>query len=283
MSSYRELLREGQNRLKEAGIADAATDAWYLLAHVTGRDRNWYYFHMNETVAEKTESVYKALVARRAAHEPLQYLTGRAYFMGLELLVNEQVLIPRQDTELLAEEALKRLGDHDRVLDLCTGSGCILLSLCAFCDTVIGTGSDCSAAALAVAKENSRRLSLPACWIESNLFEQIQGKYDMIIANPPYISTREIPYLMEEVRLHEPLLALDGGIDGLDFYRRIVREAPSYLTDTGWLLLEIGMEEAASVSSLMRQAGFGGICVCRDLAGLDRVVIGRKGQEETDV
>ena len=205
--------------------------------------------------------------------------------MGLTFLVNEDVLIPRQDTEILAETVLDILSrdeklyrsekGHIRLLDMCTGSGCILLSILHYAKCEVeGVGSDVSVQALAVAKQNAKSLEIPAEFIESDLFENITGRFSMILSNPPYIRSSEIAELQDEVRLYDPIEALDGRADGLYFYRRIIAESPAYLEDGGYLLFEIGHDQAEDVTALMRQAGYGQIRVKKDLAGLDRVVCG---------
>ncbi len=319
--TLRELLRSGEEYLAQHGVADAQVDAWLLLEHVTGLSRAQYLARAaepleavcgtlreeerpgiagadnrrdSEMCLQQQESAgkldfvedivqqYRELMECRGRRIPLQHLTGEQEFMGLPFLVNEHVLIPRQDTETLVEEALARLQPGMRVLDLCTGSGCIAVSL-----AKLGAGyvarkefspvdaSDISPEALAVARENARRLGAQVRFIESDLFAGVEEKYNMIVSNPPYIRTAVIDGLAEEVRLHEPRQALDGSEDGLHFYREIVRQSPAYLTEGGWLLLEIGFDQAEAVSGLMADEGFEEIEVIRDLAGHDRVVVGR--------
>jgi release factor glutamine methyltransferase len=208
--------------------------------------------------------------------------------MGHEFYVDEHVLIPSQDTEVLVEEALKRMEglNEPEILDMCTGSGCILLSLLAEKPDSTGTGADISEAALQVARRNANRLGLEdrAEFVESDLFlaeyfmercGKDTGKYDILISNPPYIPTEEIGELMEEVRLHDPVLALDGRADGLYFYRKITECAGTYLNPGGWLLYEIGCSQGADVAFLLEQAGFTAVRIVKDLAGLDRVVLGQ--------
>lgn len=289
MKTLEELLKEGGRILQTADIGEARLDAWLLLEYITGKSRAYYYAHSEETVGSGIESAYLALCRERASHVPLQHLTHRAYFMGHEFYVDERVLVPRQDTEILAEEALRILKDqrNPRILDMCTGSGCILLSLLAGIPEAVGTGADVSGQALEVAKLNAGRLKLDgrADFVESDLFSgeyfqqnsrKEQPVYDMLISNPPYIPTMEIQGLMEEVRLHDPVLALDGKEDGLYFYRRITRECGGYLKKGGWLLYETGCTQGNAVADILRQSGFCHIKIVQDLAGLDRVVLGQK-------
>ena len=271
---YRELLKEGMEELKKAGITDAQIDAEYLLEYVSGMNRASYLMCMMEQAPEDVTERYRKFIKMRATHEPLQYITGEQEFMGLSFAVSPEVLIPRQDTESLVEETLSVLKDGDLILDMCTGSGCILLSLLKYSNDCEGTGCDISEKALKVAEENAEMLSLNASFVQSNLFENISGKYEFIVSNPPYIPTGVIPTLMEEVRDHEPVSALDGREDGLYFYREIVEKAGEYLYPGGMLFFEIGYDQAEKVSSLMRKAGYQEVTVCKDLAGLDRVVYG---------
>ena len=185
------------------------------------------------------------------------------------------MLIPRQDTEILVEEAMRYLHDGMRILDLCTGSGCILLSLLHYSNDCEGTGVDISKEALQVAALNAELLGIKADFLKSDLYEKVTGKFDLLVSNPPYIERKVIPTLMEEVREYDPYIALDGGEDGLDFYRRIIGGAQDYLKRGGQILMEIGSGQAQAVSELLREAGFKEIDVCRDFAGLDRVVSGR--------
>lgn len=274
------IYREGIRKLQEAGVPDAKLDAWYLLEYVTGVSRACYLGHPDQEMDEEQEERYQELIARRQQRIPLQHLTGEQYFMGYPFLVNEHVLIPRQDTEILVEEAAGYLKPGMRFLDVCTGSGCILLSLLKLFPEVSGTGCDISDQALEVAKENARRLAVQnVCIIQSDLFSEITERYDMIVSNPPYIPTEEIAKLQEEVRLFDPMIALDGKEDGLYFYRKIIKESTEYLRPGGRLLFEIGQDQGKAVTGLMEEAGYSQITVKKDLAGLDRVVMGMYNKE----
>lgn len=279
--SYSGVYREGMERLAGAGIEEAALDARLLLEYVCGTDRNTLLAHGEREVPEKEYERYNALISKRAEHVPLQHLTGEQEFMGLTFMINEKVLVPRQDTEVLVEEVLRNLHDGMRILDMCTGSGCILLSLLRYSNDCAGTGADVSAEALAVARENYRRLQeqrpgMNASLIESNLFEGLPKgeQYEIIVSNPPYIRTSVINTLMPEVREHEPLMALDGREDGLYFYREITHQAREYLLRGGMLFYEIGYDQAEEVCGIMAGEGFREIEVVKDFAGLDRVVYG---------
>lgn len=274
--TLREACREGAGILSRAGIAEADLDAWYLLEWVSGVSRGHYLAYPEEELTSDQEASFQKALAQRAERIPLQHITGEQEFMGLSFKVSDKVLIPRQDTEVLVEEALKHLKSGMKFLDLCTGSGCILLSLLHSCPGAEGTGADLSGEALQIAEENRQRLGIQAELIKSDLFEEIEGNFDMIVSNPPYIRSGEIDHLMEEVRLYDPRMALDGHEDGLYFYRKIAKESPRFLKSGGMLLLETGYDQGESVPQLLREQGFREIEVIRDLAGLDRVVIGRR-------
>ncbi|MDE5907242.1 MAG: peptide chain release factor N(5)-glutamine methyltransferase [Lachnospiraceae bacterium] len=274
---YRKLYDLGVSRLKEAGIEEAALDARLLLEEICGTDRNDLLVHGESLVTENQSEQYRKYVDLRRKHIPLQHILGYQEFMGMKFKVTPDVLIPRQDTETLVEEVMRNLHDGMRILDMCTGSGCILLSLLRYSNDCVGTGCDLSEAALQVARENAQALLLEAEFIQSDLFEKVHGKYEMIVSNPPYIPSKVIPTLMEEVREHDPLMALDGKEDGLYFYREIIKGAERYLYPGGMLFFEIGCSQAEDVSRYLKEAGYKEVTVCRDLAGLDRVVSGVYG------
>lgn len=277
--TYRECYEQGCRTLQAAGIEEAALDARLLLEAVCGTDRNDLLVHGEQPVAPEAEEKYLNWIRQRAKHIPLQQLTGEQDFMGLTFSVNEHVLIPRQDTEILVEEVLKELHDGMRVLDMCTGSGCILLSLLHYSNDCEGLGVDLSAEALEVAGRNVLKVLTPekaehAHFLQSDLFEKVEGKFEIIVSNPPYIASAEVEKLMPEVRDHEPRMALDGTEDGLYFYRRIIEEAGKHLVSSGMLFFEIGYDQGQAVSELMRTEGYCDVQVVQDYAGLDRVVLG---------
>ena len=277
--TYRECYEQGCRTLQAAGLEEAALDARLLLETVCGTDRNDLLVHGEQPVAPEAEEKYLNWIRQRAEHIPLQQLTGEQGFMGLTFNVNEHVLIPRQDTEILVEEVLKELHDGMRVLDMCTGSGCILLSLLHYSNDCEGLGVDLSAEALEVAGRNVLKVLTPekaehAHFLQSDLFEKVEGKFEIIVSNPPYIASAEVEKLMPEVRDHEPRMALDGTEDGLYFYRRIIEEAGKYLVSSGMLFFEIGYDQGQAVSELMRTEGYCEVQVVQDYAGLDRVVFG---------
>lgn len=277
--TYRECYEQGCRTLQAAGIEEAILDARLLLEAVCGTARNDLLVHGEQPVAPQAEEKYLKWIRQRAEHIPLQQLTGEQDFMGLTFSVNEHVLIPRQDTEILVEEVLKELHDGMRVLDMCTGSGCILLSLMHYSNDCEGLGVDLSAEALEVAERNVLKVLTPekaehVQFLQSDLFEKLEDKFEIIVSNPPYIASAEVEKLMPEVRDHEPRMALDGTEDGLYFYRRIIKEAGKHLVSSGMLFFEIGYDQGQAVSELMRTQGYREVQVVQDYAGLDRVVFG---------
>lgn len=273
--TYREAVEFGTKCLTDAGVPDAALDAWYLLQMVCRIERSYYYVHGEEDITQDAQKEYEIAIQKRAEHIPLQYIIGEQEFMGLRFKVNSNVLIPRQDTETLVEQVLKIVKPGMKVLDLCTGSGCVLISVLKNAPELTGMGSDISKTALLVAKENAKLHEVDAEWVRSDLFDNITETFDVIMANPPYIPTGEILSLMPEVRDFEPENALDGGADGLDFYRKIAGQVKDYLNPGGYVYMEIGYDQGEAVSELMRNAGFTEVEVIKDLARNDRVVKGK--------
>ena len=275
--TFKQALEKGILLLESEGIPDAKIDAWYLLSFVSQMTKAQYFLKQNDTIDELTLYKYKDVLLKRAGHEPLQHITGEQEFMGLSFWVNEHVLIPRQDTETLVEEALKVIPSGSHILDLCTGSGCVIISLVALGQGFSGIGVDLSEDALVVARENRTRLvGSKIEFLQGNLWEPVTGKFNAIVSNPPYIRTKDIEDLAVEVKDHEPRMALDGTEDGLYFYRQIAENAADYLSDDGWLLVEIGYDQGSDVKSLFIDNGFKDVQVVKDLAGNDRVVKGHR-------
>ena len=272
--TYREAIHLGEKVLSIAGVPDVKTDAWLLFEYVAKIDRNYYYTYIDEEITEQTLAEYECALKKRAERIPVQYITGETEFMGLPFKVNSNVLIPRQDTETLVEEALKVIRPGMKVLDMCTGSGCIIISIMHFAKEIEGFASDISRHAINLAKENAKMNNVSVTFETGDLFDHIRGNYDVIVSKPPYIRTEEIPKLMPEVQNFEPVQALDGKEDGLYFYRRIVEEAKEYLNPNGFLLFEIGYDQGKEVPELMENAGYKNVKVIKDLAGNDRVVSG---------
>lgn len=283
--TYRQLYEFGAQALAQAGIAEAGLDARLLLEYICHTDRNTLLLYGDGERSSLEEQFYREVIARRAARMPLQYITGEQEFMGLSFRVNAHTLIPRQDTEVLVEEAMRYLSDGMRILDLCTGSGCILLSLLRYSNRCTGVGIDISPGALAVAKENAARLGLEAAFLEGDLFAPLEEYFsgaaeedrlfDIIISNPPYIETAVIGTLMPEVRAYEPLQALDGREDGLFFYRAILKQAGDYMRKGGWIFFEIGCNQGNAVRALLEESGFADAAIVQDYAGLDRIAMAR--------
>ncbi|MCC8081004.1 MAG: peptide chain release factor N(5)-glutamine methyltransferase [Lachnospiraceae bacterium] len=278
--TYRNARLRAADQLRKAGIENEISESEFLLEYACGIDLNFYLLHQRDEMPREQRLIFDELLEKRCYRIPLQYLTGEQEFMGLPFFVDEHVLIPRQDTELLVEEALRILKDTEkhqmRVLDLCTGSGCIAVSLKKFCPGAEVTGSDISEESLCLARKNAERNDVNVRFDRSDLFSDLTGRFHMIVSNPPYIPTDIIPTLMPEVRDYEPRAALDGSADGLFFYREILAEADRYLFPGGCLLFEIGCDQGRAVSTLMREKGYTGIEVVPDLQGLDRVVKGRR-------
>lgn len=298
--TLQEARQRGSNVLRKSGILEADLDAQLLLEYVSKTSLAMYYAMPDKSMNREEEQEYFSCIERRAQHIPLQHITGTQEFMGLKFQVNEHVLIPRQDTEVLVEEALKLIetavkekqentaADEAgfRLLDMCTGSGCILLSILHHAGKLAavqieGTGADISEKALEVALANADALGISAELLLSDLFEQITGSYHMIVSNPPYIRTDVIETLQEEVKYHDPILALDGKEDGLYFYRKIIEASGRYLVKGGYLLFETGAGQGEKVATLMRRLGYHHVTVKKDLAGLDRVVAGVYDKSKT--
>lgn len=271
-----ELRSRGLRLLEEAGIEDASTDAVLLMEHVLHTDRNHILVHGNDEVSEEQACLYEELIGRRAGHTPFQYITGHQEFMGLDFEVSEDVLIPRQDTECLVEEAMIEIGDGMKVLDLCTGTGCVIISLARYKNDLEAVGVDISKEAVRIAEGNADLNGVEVVFFCGDLYDALENTheagYDAIISNPPYIAGSVIDTLMEEVKDHEPLIALDGGEDGLDFYRRIIDGADSRLVPGGVILFEIGYDQGEAVSSMLKKKGYRDVKVIKDLSGNDRVV-----------
>lgn len=285
---YAELVKQGQSKLFKAGMNDASADAWILMEKICNISKTDYFVKMHDQVSEENVVSYFTAIDKRLTHYPLQYILGEWQFMGLDFKVNENVLIPRQDTEVLVLKVLDILGEEYkkdkrqvRILDMCTGSGCIGISIAKLYPESMVTAVDISEEALVVARENAKINDIENIeFISSDLFENLSvdgddDKFDIIVSNPPYISTEEMKSLMPEVRDYEPRMALDGDDDGLIFYRRIIADSKPFIKSGGFLVFEIGCTQAEDVKELMRTR-YESIEVLEDLAGLDRVVAGRR-------
>lgn len=295
----KEMLTMGEKQLMDSDIADATRDCKILYCYMMDIPFSKIILEYQEVLQDRLCDKYFELIDRRSKGEPVQYIMGSQEFMGLEFIVNENVLIPRQDTETMVEDALEIINagslrgeDMDvkrkewDILDLCTGSGAIGVSLARLANKVNVTCSDISEGAIKVAKENAQKHGLAKSmkFEQGDLFEPFnkhfhKQKFDMIISNPPYIKSSVIPTLQKEVCEHEPLSALDGGESGLDFYERIVSGVGSHLKKGGVLLMEIGNNQGEAVSGLLSRNGeFTSIRVLRDLAQRDRIVFAEKSK-----
>lgn len=285
METWGELLASGQKQLQDAGIAEYNLDAWYLFEHAFGISR-MQYFMCSAQKAEPAEDAwreYEEGIARRANREPLQHILGTQEFMGLEFYVNRYTLIPRQDTETLVETVLAEHKEKDAtLLDMCTGSGCIAISLAVLGGYAHVEAADISVEALHVAEKNAEKLLNKEAEMirfrHSDMFSAFdpnRDKFDMIVSNPPYIPSDVIEELEPEVRDFEPRSALDGTADGLFFYKKLAEECGRFLNENGSVYFEIGHDQGEAVENLLRTHGFKDTKIIKDLAGNDRVVCGR--------
>lgn len=276
MMDYRSLYTNGYDRLKRAGISEAKLDARLLLEYVCGTDHSTLLAHPDREISDAEYDLYMECIGRREKREPVAYILGKWDFMGLSFDVNKNVLIPEQDTEILVEEAMRYCEDGMRIMDLCTGSGCIALSILNYTNDTKAVCTDISEDALLVATQNAANLGMGerAKFLHTDLFpEKTVGKFDIIVSNPPYIESSVIDGLEPEVKDYEPRLALDGDEDGLVFYRRIIDSASEYLYSSGYLIMEIGYDQAEAVMGLLNEKGyFHDIEVIKDFSGNDRVI-----------
>jgi release factor glutamine methyltransferase len=284
------LVKEGEYQLSKAFCMDPGIDAQELYCYLTGLDKVGLFMKAEEEADPEIEEKYMELIKKRAERIPLQHITGVQEFMGYTFKVNPHVLIPRQDTETLVTEAAKTIQDTPReklsfleklrggrewdVLDLCCGSGAVGISIAKICSNVKVTASDISEEAVATARENAENLRVKMKFVTGDMFEPVKGrKFDMIVSNPPYIRTKMIAILQEEVKDHEPRNALDGGLDGLNFYRIIVEKAADYLKPGGFLLMEIGHDQGEDLRKMLKDSGkYTPAEIIKDLPGRDRVV-----------
>lgn len=274
-----EALHYGMKRLKTELVIEYKSDASLLLEHCTGIDFRTYFLHQQKSLTKEEEEQYQSYLERRIKGEPVQYITNKAYLMGYEFYVDENVLIPRYDTEILVAAVLNYIKPGMRLLDLCTGSGCILISVLKETKDVIGVGSDISKEALEVAKKNAIRHGCRLKLLQGDLFEPVTGLYDIIVSNPPYVNRKDMESLEREVGEYEPHLALFGGEDGLDYYKRIIKDSLHYLAEGGRLFLEIAYDQLDKVSDLMKLSGFVDIFSVKDFNHIDRVLYARKGKK----
>ena len=269
------LLADGTKMLTQAGIDEAELDARYILEYITGLNSAQYFIHSEDIIEKNKAEEFFRLIERRSKRIPLSYVIGTRDFFGLTFKVDENVLIPEQETELLVEEVIKH-SEGKSVLDMCTGSGCIAISIALFGKPSKVAASDISEKALEVARENAKSLKAgEISFIQGDMFENVTDKFDIIVSNPPYIETGEIDELMPEVRDYIPRLALDGDIDGLKFYRIISKEAVKKLNKNGRIFYEIGYNQSRAVASILLENGFTDVKIMKDYSGLDRIVMAK--------
>lgn len=275
----REALEKASGMLRKNNIYSYDSEAKYLMKYALDEDDIFMITGLEEELTGEEEEKFFEVVEKRCGHVPFAYITGRKEFMGLEFRVNEHTLIPRPESENIVEYLLYRYtGKSPKVLELGVGSGCIIVSVARYIKDAVITGVDISEEAVRISSENAalHEVSERAEFFLSDLFENVTGQFDVIISNPPYIKSSDIDTLESDVKDYEPRLALDGGADGLDFYRRIAAESTDYLSDGGMLIMEIGFDQAEDVTKLLQENGFYDIEVIKDLAGLDRTISARK-------
>lgn len=274
-----ERLTQTRKTLEANGIPDPETDSVLLLSFVTGLDHLALRLEKNRPMNPEQEQRLASLLLSRTQRQPLQYLLGEQWFYGRRFSVDHRVLIPRQETESLCQLGIDRLKGmpSPTALDMCTGSGAIAVTLKKECPQAQVSAADLSHDALAIARKNADDNQASITFFQGDLFDAVPAgmRFDLILSNPPYISSEDCKTLQAEV-MQEPVMALDGGDDGLDFYRRLAKESPAYLRADGWLMVEIGWQQAKDVSALFAAAGFADVKVHQDLYGLDRIVAGRR-------
>ena len=280
--TIKDLIAIGGKTLEDSGVENPVFDAETLLSFETGFDKQQLFMNWGKEAEDLLRGRYFDLINRRANGEPLQYITGEQYFMGYRFSVDPSVLIPRPETELLAEKAIAYIKSHENVksiLDLCTGSGALAICISKAIPGAKIMASDISDHALNTAKKNACELGADSQidFIKSDVFEgirseEIDRKFDLIVTNPPYIRSKDIANLQREIYEHEPVLALDGGVDGLDFYRRIASESDVFLNENACIMTEIGFDQAADISAIFISKGFKNPEISQDISGFDRII-----------
>lgn len=272
--TLRETVKLAAKLLKNAKIENPRLEAEILAAHFLKKDRLYLITHDDEAIPDTDVKAFKRLADKRAGGEPMAYILGYKEFYGRNFIVNKDVLIPRPETEMLIE-LIKGEGNA-KILDLCAGSGCIGLTLALECKDAKVTLSDISPKAVDIIKKNAENLGVEVNIVESDLFDDIEGKFDIIVSNPPYIGSETIEMLETTVKDYEPRLALDGGRDGLKFYKKIIPNSKKYLSENGRIFFEMGFDEGEQIKSLLMSNTFSDIKIYKDLANLDRVISAQK-------
>ena len=275
----RDLLKEAGNNLYEKGIEDSYNEALILFAYALDKSKTFIHTHMNEEIKAHEKVLFGRFIEKRSLHMPVAYIAGRAWFMSMEFIVDESTLIPRPETEELVEETMDLInnisGEEISILDLCTGSGCIGIALAHYDKRINVVLADNNPACIKIAKKNiiMHNLGNRITTVKSDLYEALPlGKYTLITANPPYIPSDDIEKLSDDVRLYEPNAALDGGADGLGFYRKIINRAPEFLKSRGYLVLEAGINQSESISHILVEKGFSDILIRNDISGIPRII-----------
>jgi release factor glutamine methyltransferase len=282
-----EVIHIAATKLETAGVADARLDAEVLLSHIMLRDRAWLFTHGYDAIDADTHRVFENAVERRAKREPLQYILVKQEFWGLDFTVTPDVLIPRPETELVVESALTILKSINRevvIVDLCTGSGCIAISLAKELRTARIVAIDKSDRALHVAKKNAHNHGVSDCisFLEGDLFQplerlDIHGRVDIIVSNPPYVQSGDQGALQPEVRDFEPAMALFAGPLGTELHRKIISGAPAYLKQRGALIMEMGLGQSEQLVKMSQETGAYDVPrIFKDLAGIERVIVAKK-------
>jgi len=282
-----EVINNASSKLGIAGVTNARLDAEVLLSHIMSRDRAWLFTHIHDTLDDETRGVFENTVERRSKREPLQYILGKQEFWGLAFIVTPDVLIPRPETELVVESALKIIESMNQqitIVDLCTGSGCIAISLAKELKVARVFAVDKSGRALDIAKENARKhgVSDRIRFLEGDLYQPLEmldilGGVDIIVSNPPYVQSGDYDMLQPEVRDFEPAMALFAGPQGTEIHRKIIEGAPAYLKQTGALIMEMGLGQAKFLTKMTQDTEAYGVPeILKDLAGIERVIVAKK-------
>ncbi len=276
MKKIRELLEEGVRLLKHS--QSAVLDSQLLLMQVLHRDKLYLLMNRDENVTEQEEQEYRALLEKRAECCPIAYLLGEKPFYGRDFCVKQGILIPRPDTEILVEQVLARIKEDDHGIEIGVGSGAICVTLLCEKKSLKMTAVDVEEIPIEVTKKNALRYEVQnrITLLQTSLFNGLEGQFDFIVSNPPYITSEEILHLQKDVLLYEPKVALEGGEDGLKFYREIVKQGKNHLKEDGFFAFEIGAAQGMAVQEICKEEGFGNIVLYQDLSGLDRVVVAGK-------
>lgn len=277
-----DVLNEAKEKLAVSGVENGLYEARLFLANVLKKSVEWIMIHIEDEIEKTEKEVFDGLIDRRIKGEPFQYIVGNCCFFGYDFLVNESVLVPRADTEVWVEKVIKLAKEikANSILDLCTGSGCIAITLKKELKDVLLYGVDISEKALAVAKENAKINNADVKFILSDLFNDLpMNKFDIIVSNPPYIPSKEIQTLAKDVQ-REPIIALDGGEDGLEFYRKIIKKAKEFLEENGYLALEFGYDQAEKVEKILLENEFEVLDIIKDYSGNTRAIISKKGEKQ---